>query len=239
MNIQEDRTVSVSLEVSSNELEVLIELLKRVTKDADSFDPTSSDFPAEAAEAIDTARNPLDNLRTVMFARRMDGVGGGDPDPGGDNEDVVIPSSPPVVVARAITVEQEDVIDGSSPQRMFTKASLWMTGPLAGRLKAKTRTWTGIDLRGFTGGVRIGLLNANGDLVAITHLYSFGVDGDSWLLPGGPSDRTDGWDEQFDPDVIALTTQLVIEHEHSGKNRLQSIMREAVKYKEIVVGAFV
>jgi hypothetical protein len=195
-------------------------------KDTDSFDTTNSYVPIE----VDTASNPLQTLKpNVLFSRRNEP---GEPVGNGG------PSSPATVLPAAITTEQEDIIDGSSPQRMFTKVSLWLTGPLAGRLKAKTRTWTGIDLRGFTGGVRVGLLNANGDLVAITQLHAFGVNGDSWLLPGGPSDRTDPWDEQFDPNVISLTTQLMIEHEHSGKNRLLAITQEAAKYGEIIVGVF-
>jgi hypothetical protein len=230
MDTQEDRTVSVSFELSSSELELVVELAKKVIKDTKSSDMTNSN----AATQETTTPSWLPNGNYVTYARPMDSTGGG-----GGSGSSGTPTSPPPVIGTAITVEQEDVIDGSSPQRMFTKASFWLTGPLAGRLKAKTRTWTGIDLRGFTGGVRIGLLNANGDLVAITHLHSFGVNGDSWLLPGGPSDRTEPWDEQFDPNVVALTTQLLIEHEHSGQNRLLPITQEAAKYGEIIVGVFV
>jgi hypothetical protein len=238
MDVQEDRTVSLSLELSAEEYELLADVAKRVMKDTDSFDTTNSYTFAEEAKPL----NPVPNLKPyTMFAIRRNepnGSGSGD-GPDGNGNGITTPTPPRPVIETAITVEQEDVIDNSSPQRMFTKASFWLTGPLAGRLKAKTRTWTGIDLHGFGGGVRIALLNANGDLVATTNLHTFGVDGDSWLLPGGPSDRTDTWEEQFDPNVVAMTTQLLIEHNHSGKNRLLPILQEAAKYGEIILGVIV
>ncbi|MFJ8110055.1 hypothetical protein [Streptomyces sp. NPDC096132] len=73
--------------------------------------------------------------------------------------------------------------------RMWTDASLHDSG----QLKAFTNTHTGTWFGGFTGGVKVAVLDANGIIIALTDRKTFGVDG----TITGNNDRTDEWDYQF------------------------------------------
>ncbi|MDP9314284.1 MAG: hypothetical protein M3R24_25955 [Chloroflexota bacterium] len=139
------------------------------------------------------------------------------------NTVIAVPAGP----GAPVTAVRQDVIDHSSPQRMHTWASLERSGPSAGRLVASTRTWTSIMFKGFTGGVYIKLLNANSDVIGLTDVkWPLGVDG-TFI---GRSNRVDNWQANFDPAIAAQTQELVIVHEHMGKNRILDIAKELIKY---------
>jgi hypothetical protein len=125
-------------------------------------------------------------------------------------------------VASALVAQQENVINQSSPQRMYTEVVLQREGEAAGKLDAVTRTWTGILARGFTGGVYVLLRHESRAIIGLSGLHSFGVDG-RWI---GRSDRTDYWSEYFDPRVAAATVELQIIQLHTPKDRLPAILAE-------------
>jgi hypothetical protein len=64
----------------------------------------------------------------------------------------------------------------------------------SGRLTATTHTWSGNDFQGFHGSVAAVLLGQNRNLLWVSQTQSFGVDG-KHVPFGGPSDRTDSWND--------------------------------------------
>jgi hypothetical protein len=132
-----------------------------------------------------------------------------------------------MVVASLSTLEAEaeTVINQSSPQRMRTEVVLQRSGELAGRLDGITRTWTGILMRGFTGGVYVQLRNPNRAVIGVTELRSYGVDG-KWV---GRSDRTEAWVEQFSAAVAANTVELEIIQLHTPRDRYAQIVAEVAE----------
>lgn len=107
---------------------------------------------------------------------------------------------------------RNDKINDDSDQHMDSNASL----NISGQLQVTTRTWTDAKMSGFTGGVVVGLVDADNKLIWTSQVHSFGVDG-SWI---GESDRTENWSETVPADVLKKGARLVIAHDHTGKNRL-------------------
>jgi len=79
-----------------------------------------------------------------------------------------------------------------------------------------TRTWTDARTSGFTGGVAVGLLDANNVIIWVSAQQSYGVDG-SWI---GTNDRTENWSATVPQDKLKVGVKLLIVHDHAGKNRL-------------------
>lgn len=118
----------------------------------------------------------------------------------------------------------ESVINQSSAQRMRTELTLQRSGALAGQLDAVTRTWTGIKMRGFTGGVYVLLRHTTGAVIGVTGLHTFGVDG-KWV---GRADRTEFWQERITPSVAAATVGVEIIQLHTPRDRYNAILAEIV-----------
>lgn len=95
-----------------------------------------------------------------------------------------------------IQLSKSDNISGGT---METTVTIHDTG----RLDGVTRTFTKVDLSGFTGGVAAILLDENGKPLWLSSKHSYGVDGDAKVFGrrmfGGTSDRTDAWNDQVPP----------------------------------------
>ena len=107
---------------------------------------------------------------------------------------------------------RNDKIDDDSDQHMESNATL----NSAGSLQVTTRTWTDARTSGFTGGVAVGLLDANNVIIWVSAQQSYGVDG-SWI---GTNDRTENWSATVPQDKLKVGVKLLIVHDHAGKNRL-------------------
>ncbi len=111
---------------------------------------------------------------------------------------------------------RNDKIDGDSDQHMESEATLDKTG----KLQVTTRTWTDARTTGFTGGVVVGLVDANNKIIWTSRLHSFGVDG-SWI---GDNDRTENWSETVPADILKNGVNLIIAHDHASKNNLTNLI---------------
>jgi len=107
---------------------------------------------------------------------------------------------------------RNDKIDDNSDQHMESNATL----NISGQLQVTTRTWTDARTSGFTGGVAVGLLDANNVIIWVSTQQSYGVDG-SWI---GTNDRTENWSATVPQDKLKVGVKLLIVHDHAGKNRL-------------------
>jgi hypothetical protein len=132
----------------------------------------------------------------------------------------------------SLEADKEDVINASSPQHMRSHVVLQRDGSLAGQLDVTTRTWTGILLHGFTGGVYILLREPDGAVIGVSGLHTYGVDG-RWI---GRADRTEYWSEQFDPGVASMTSSLEIMH--TPEDRLPAILSEVEQRAQLAREAY-
>ncbi len=96
--------------------------------------------------------------------------------------------------------------------------------PAEQRVVATTRTWNAVKLTGFTGGVQLVYLDADGRVIGAGSMHSFGVDG-TWI---GRYDRTDLWEEHIDAPWLARAVAVRAVHSHAGRVRLQEIVQQAV-----------
>ncbi len=126
-----------------------------------------------------------------------------------------------------LSVDQYTCVSDSCSRTMQTQASLYRSGNLAGRLQALTRTRNTVLMTGYTGGVYILLRRSDGAVIGVSGLHTFGVDG-KWI---GRYDRTDFWQEQFDPRVAAATTQIQVIQQHVPKERLSATLAQIADYK--------
>lgn len=132
-----------------------------------------------------------------------------------------IHSPPPISGQSPIYAEQFTDLGGDK-NRMKTTAQLSRgTSP---RIDADTHIWTGDDWVGYTGGVFVLFLDANGNVIGSTIQHRFGVNGQQ--VPGAPSDRTVHWAEAVRPNVANRTAGLVIVHEYAPKGRSLATLGE-------------
>jgi hypothetical protein len=82
-------------------------------------------------------------------------------------------------------------INNDNGQWMQTAAQLSQNGLLT----ATTHTWTTNPFYGFTGGVSVFVFDGGDNVLALSGVHTFGVDG-TWI-PTSPSSRTDLWSEQL------------------------------------------
>src|SRR4051794_5752058 len=115
----------------------------------------------------------------------------------------------------------EEAVTRSGARRMRTSATYF---PGEQRVVATTRTWNAVKLTGFTGGVQLVFLNADGRVIGATGMHTFGVDG-TWI---GSYDRTDYWEERIDAPWAAEAVEVRAVHSHAGRVRLQEIVQQAV-----------
>jgi hypothetical protein len=120
-----------------------------------------------------------------------------------------------------LSTDVEEAVTRSGARRMRTSATYF---PGDHRVVATTRTWNAVKLTGFTGGVQLVFLNAEGRVIGATGMHTFGVDG-TWI---GSYDRTDYWEERIDAPWAAEAVEVRAVHSHAGRVRLQEIVQQAV-----------
>jgi hypothetical protein len=117
-----------------------------------------------------------------------------------------------------INVTQEDLVGPGF--HMNTNVNLAPSG----QLDAVTHTWTTNWGLGFTGGVYVLLRNADGSIIGVTQLHTYGVDAKSIFW--GTSSRQDYFTEYFDPRVAQATTTVQIIQQQTPKDRLPAILAQ-------------
>src|SRR4051794_16122623 len=120
-----------------------------------------------------------------------------------------------------LATDVEEAVTRSGARRMRTSGTYF---PGDHRVVATTRTWNAVKLTGFTGGVQLVFLNAEGRVIGATGMHTFGVDG-TWI---GSYDRTDYWEERIDAPWAAEAVEVRAVHSHAGRVRLQEIVQQAV-----------
>jgi hypothetical protein len=120
-----------------------------------------------------------------------------------------------------LSTDVEEAVTRSGARRMRTSATYF---PGDHRVVATTRTWNAVKLTGFTGGVQLVFLNAEGRVIGASGMHTFGVDG-TWI---GRYDRTDYWEEQIDAPWVPDAVEVRAVHSHAGRVRLQEIVEQAV-----------
>ena len=126
--------------------------------------------------------------------------------------------APALAASTPINVTQEDLVGAGF--HMNTNINLAPGGQLDG----VTHTWTTNWGLGFTGGVYALLRNADGSIIGVTQLHTYGVDAKSVFW--GTSSRYDYFTEYFDPRVAQATTSVQIIQQHTPKDRLPAILAQ-------------
>lgn len=85
-----------------------------------------------------------------------------------------------------------------------------------GNLNARTRTWTDVKLKGFTGGVLIAFTDASRTPIWSSEQQRYGVDG-TYI---GKSDRTENWQAKVPPEIVSRITGYVILQEYTPRSRV-------------------
>ena len=112
---------------------------------------------------------------------------------------------------------------------MATEVTLSTTAS-GGLITGKTVIWTENKLSGFTGGVDVALLDQNNNVLHISELHKYGVNG-KWI-PGAPSSRTEPWNEPVPQEVMAQVSKIAIVHRHTPKNRLPGLIKNLKQLAE-------
>ncbi|BBH68629.1 hypothetical protein ACTI_53140 [Actinoplanes sp. OR16] len=103
----------------------------------------------------------------------------------------------------------------------------------AGNMQVRTNTFSHWDLRGFTGGVLVSLSDVEGNLLHITPLVSYGVDGR--LVFWSTSNR---WDNEYynvGPDVARRVDRIDVWHGPTPKNRFVPIMTDILFTVRLII----
>jgi hypothetical protein len=101
-----------------------------------------------------------------------------------------------------------------------------------GLLYGKTRTWTTDKWTGFTGGVEVVLLDENENILYISQLRKYGVNGK--YIPGSPSSRTSTWNESVPTDVMQRAKKIAIVHRHTPTPRLGNLFGDIKKLVDFI-----
>jgi hypothetical protein len=139
-----------------------------------------------------------------------------------DGELGSVPLGPEFESRGLLEQSSENEVPSDMPRRYMN--STVRLSQEAGRLDGDTRTWTRQPWVGFTAGVCVLLVGANGEILHCTDIVRFGVDG--FRIPFKRSDRTDHWVQGVPVDVAMRTARLEILHTHAPRTRLQDIIRE-------------
>lgn len=124
----------------------------------------------------------------------------------------------------------EEISSGGG-RRMESVANYW---PDSGDLVCTTTTINRVLFAGYTGGVCVAFVDAEGRTLGATDVQQFGVDGTAFWW--SRSKRTDIWRAHKDPNSFpARPTAIVCLHGHAPRNRLQAIVREAVRVGESII----
>jgi hypothetical protein len=109
-----------------------------------------------------------------------------------------------------------------SKSYMETEVKISQT-PTGGLLTAKTVTWTTDKFQGFTGGVEVFLLDQKDNVIYVSDLHEYGVNG-KWI-PGAPDSRTDSWKETLSPEILSRVSRVAFVHRHTPKNRFSKFIK--------------
>jgi hypothetical protein len=109
---------------------------------------------------------------------------------------------------------------------MNTKITISNNGGGNGRIDGETRTWTDVKFAGFTGGVEVVLFDEDKNILHVTDLRSYGVNGRA--IPG-PSDRTETWNESLPQATVDKVRSYAIRQRHTPKDRLLGNLAEVMK----------
>jgi len=120
------------------------------------------------------------------------------------------PSQSPLPVSRS----QQDPINGIG--YMHTDVTITNGGNGSGQLTAITHTWSAKDLEGFHGSVAVAILDQSRRLLWVSHTETYGVDG-KHVPFGGPSDRTDRWNDSVPAQAVAQMRYMAIKQKWSPK----------------------
>lgn len=96
--------------------------------------------------------------------------------------------------------------------------------PSGGLISSKTRIWSRNKWNGFTGGVEVVLLDENDNVLFISQLRKYGVNGR--YIPGAPDSRTETWSEAVPADVMTRARKIAIVHRHTPTNRLPGLFSD-------------
>ena len=128
------------------------------------------------------------------------------------------PEQPGTPAVAPITAERED--DLGDGRHMKTTVRFSGTG----KAYAETKTWTDNNFVGFTGGVLIAYVDANGDVLGMSEMVQFGVDGRA--IPGKASTRNDRWNPTVPGELAGKVKSLEVVQTHAPKNRLLEAVRQ-------------
>jgi hypothetical protein len=92
-----------------------------------------------------------------------------------------------------------------------------------GNLNARTKTWTDVKLKGFTGGALIAFTDASGTAIWSTEQQRYGVDG-KFI---GNSNRTENWQAKVPPEILSRISGYAILQEHTPKGRTLDWLRSS------------
>jgi hypothetical protein len=133
-----------------------------------------------------------------------------------------------IAQAFPLSGEREDTVKRKS--YMKTTITISNQGGGAGRIDGETRTWTDVKFAGFTGGVEVALFDKDKNLLHVTQLQKYGVNGRA--IPGA-SDRTEKWNENLSSGMVDKVASYAIRHRHTPTDRLVDNIE---KVKPIVEG---
>jgi hypothetical protein len=110
---------------------------------------------------------------------------------------------------------------------MKTRVKLSNTGIL----RATTRTWTTACADGFTGGVRVVVMDRAGNDLWVSDLHKYGVNGE--CVPGAASDRTEDWVANVPLDRLNETYSIAIVQRKKPTNRVKDFLDYAKQVADI------
>lgn len=135
-----------------------------------------------------------------------------------------------LILAQAANVS----VQGTRKDEIIKKSYMETTFGLnsAGRLTARTKTWTNVKLKGFTGGVYIVFVDASGSPVWNSEQQRYGVDG----TMVGKSDRTENWSANVPPEIRSQIKGYAIVHEYTPRSRVMDWVNSP-QGRELIKGA--
>lgn len=137
----------------------------------------------------------------------------------------------PAVNFPIIVSSPEVELDQCSKCYMKSDVTLSIT-PSGGLIYAKTRIWARDKWKGFTGGVEVVLLDQNDNVLYISQLRKYGVNGR--YIPGAPDSRTESWNEPIPAEVMGRATKIAIVHRRTPTPRLGDLFKDIKQLAEAI-----
>ena len=118
-----------------------------------------------------------------------------------------------ITVAQAETFPVQGMQEDTVVKKGYMKTSFNLDSN--GNLNAITKTWSDVNLKGFTGGVSIAFTDASGSVIWSTEQQRYGVDG-KFI---GKSDRTENWQAKIPAEFLSRISGYAILQEHNPTPR--------------------